>query len=357
MKIIVKIIFFIVILLAINSCSKKTNEDKENKSYVLRIASSSVTDPEIYYIKDNNLLRKYGLRNKVEYVIGGNNNVMLELFLNGKIDVATFGDLPAVKGWVKGVDIKVVAAFPRSRRDTWIMVADSQKIKTMQDLKGKKISVQIGSSTQFWLFLSLAQSGMKVTDVKMVNVPGGDASVALMNKEIDAAVMSEPAISLLEERKIATKLKKSVCNKANAHLLLISGDLYRNHPEAIKPIIAAFWETNAWIIDHPEKTVKLVGSKIIYKDIPKNVLKRQYSLNLSKVKYLGLTDSIKQNFNLLVDFLKELKAVPLHGTIADSVVNIYDTRFVDEYYREKAQQNHVLLETLIKSEQSVSVKR
>lgn len=350
MKIIAKIIFILVFTTV--ACTNK--EKKSEPLTVLRVGSGSVTDPEIYHIKNGDLFKKNGLNAKVEYIIGGRGSVLMEMFLAGKIDVATFGDLPAILGWLKGVDIKAVAAFPRSRRDTWIMVADTQKIKTMQDLKGKKISVQIGSGTQFWLFLSLEQAGMTVNDVKMLNVPGGDASVALMTKEIDAAVMSEPSISNLEEKKVAFKLKGSVCTKTNSHLLLVSGKLYRDHPEVIKSIIATFKETNSWIIDNPDKTVSLIGSKITYKALPKNVLKRQYGQNLSKVKYLGFTDSTKLSFKQIVSFLRDLKAVAQHGTLVDSIEKFYDTRFVDEYYLDKAKREQNSVEKIIKSEGGVS---
>jgi len=348
MRIISKIIYVFALAVAITACTK--SEKKSEPLTVLRVGSRSVTNAQVLRIRAANLFQKNGLDLKVEYIVGANGPALMESFLAGQIDVAVFGDQPAIMGWLRGVDVKAVANFPSSPRNTFIMVTDSQKIKTMQDLKGKKISVQIGTVSQHWLFLSLRQAGMKAGDVKMLNVPGGDASVALMTKEIDGAVLSEPTISLLEERKIAAKLKGSRCTKTYSEVLLVSGNLYRNHPEVIKQIVATYQEANAWIIDNPDKTVKLISSKITYKALQKNVLKRQYSRNLSQIKYLGFTDSSKVSFKQIVEFLKELKAVPQRGTLADSTQNFYDSRFVDEYYRDKAKQHNTTVAEILKRE-------
>jgi sulfonate transport system substrate-binding protein len=348
MRICNKIVFVLAIALTISACTSR--ENKSEPITVLRIGSLSVTNAQVIRIQSANLFKKNGITVPIEYTAGANGPALMESFLAGKLDVAAFGDQPSVMGWLRGVDIKAIANFPSSPRSTYIMVADSQNIKTMKDLKGKKISVQIGTINQHWLFMSLDQAGMKPSDVKMLNVPGGDASVALMTKEIDAAVLSEPTISLLEERKVAAKIKESHCTKTYSNILLVSGNIYRNHPEIIKKIIATYKEANDWIIDNPDKAVKMIGKKITYKAIPADVLKRQYGRNLSKVKYLGFTDSTKLSFKQIVGFLKDLKAVPQKGTLADSTEKFYDTRFVDEYYRDKAKRENTTVDEIIKLE-------
>jgi sulfonate transport system substrate-binding protein len=348
MKILGNILYVLAIAFAVSECTQ--SENKSEPLTVLRVGSRSVTNPQTLRIQSENLFKKHGLNAKVEYIVGANGPILMEMFLAGKIDIAVFGDQPAVMGWLRGVDVKAVANFPSSPRSTYIMVADSQHIKTMQDLKGKKISVQIGTVSQHWLFLTLDQAGMKPSDVKMLNVPGGDASIALMTKEIDAAVLSEPTISLLEERKVAAKLKESHCAKTYSEVLLVSGNFYRNHPEFIKNIIATYYEANSWLIDNPVKSVKLISSNITYKAVATDVLKRQYGKNLSKVKYLGFTDSAKLSFKKIVEFLKDLKVVPQHGTLADSTEKFYDSRFVDEYYNDRAKKENTTVGEIINSE-------
>ena len=348
MKISSKIVFILAIALSISACTSPGN--KSEPITVLRVGCLSVTNAQVLRIKDANLFKKNGITVPVEYTAGANGPALMESFLAGKLDVAAFGDQPAVMGWLRGVDIKAIANFPSSPRSTYIMVADSVHLKTMKDFIGKKISVQIGTINQHWLFMSLDQAGIKPSQVNMLNIPGGDASVALMTKEIDAAVLSEPTISLLEERKVAAKLKESHCTKTYSNVLLVSGNIYRNHPDIIKKIIATYKEANDWIIDNLDKTVKMIGTKITYKANPNDVLKRQYGRNLSKVKYLGFPDSTRLSFKQIVGFLKELKAVPQKGTLADSTEKFFDPRFVNEFYEEKAKRENTTVEALIQNE-------
>jgi len=347
-----KVALVLMLMIAISACTQK--EKKSEPLTVLRIGQRGVTNALVLHLREADLLKKNGVNIKVEYVVA-QGPALVDLFIAGKIDIAELGDQPAFMGWVRNVDVKAVANFPKNPQDTYIMVADSTKIKTMRDLKGKKVSCSIGTVSQHWLFMSLDQAGMKVDDVKMLNVPGGDASVALMTHEIDAAVLSEPTISLLQERKVAAKLKESRCAKTYSAVLLVSGNIYRNHPEIIKPIIAAYQESNAWIIDNPDNAVKMIGSKITYKAVPKDVLKRQYGKNLSKVKYIGFPDSAKQSFRLIARFLKDLKAVPQQGSLADSPQNFYDSTFVDEYYKDRAKRENTTVTKIMKSESGVKI--
>jgi len=344
------ILHMIILSLVLSACAGGGKKAEPIKT--LRVGSLSVTNPTVIHIKSDSLFKKHGLDFNVEYTEGANGSALMEMFLGGKLDIAVFGDQPSVMGWLRGVDVKAVANFPSSPRSTYVMVADSVRIKSMRDLRGKKVSVQVGTVSQHWLFLSLDQAGMKPSEVTMLNVPGGDASVALMTHEIDAAVLSEPTISLLEEKKVAAKIKESYCTKTYSNLLLVSGDIYRNHPEIIKNIIATYKEANDWVIDNPDKTSKLISSKITYRNIDSNIIKRQYGRNLSKTKYLGFPDSTILSFKQIVGFLRDLKAVPEYRTLADSIEKFYDPRFVNEFYNDLAAKEHISVDEVIKRETS-----
>jgi sulfonate transport system substrate-binding protein len=351
-----RILIAISLLFLMCACVHK--EEKKAPLKVLRVGYFPVTNPIIVYAEQADLFKKNGIDLKIENVVSsGSGPQLIEMFLAGKLDVSIFGDQPAVMGWLRGVDVKAVANFPRKATDTWIMVADTNKVKSIYDLRGKKIAVSIGTTSQHWLLLALKAAGMKASDVEMVNVPGGDASVALMTKEIDAVVASEPNISVLEEKKVAYKLRGSHHGRTNCGILLISGNIYRNHPEIIKPLIGVFHDATTWIIDNPDSVVPIVSKMITYNALPKSVIKRQYSTNLGKVKYIGFTDSAKQNYKQIVTFLKELKVVKPKGSLADSTEKFYDSRFVDEYYKDKAKLNHTTVAEIIKRESSVEANK
>jgi NitT/TauT family transport system substrate-binding protein len=67
-----------------------------------------------------------------------------------------------------------------------------KEIKTVKDLKGKKVAVNEGSVSQFFLNVILKDAGMSQKDVEVVNMKQGDAGAAFVAEKVDAAVTWEP---------------------------------------------------------------------------------------------------------------------------------------------------------------------
>jgi len=67
-----------------------------------------------------------------------------------------------------------------------------KEIKSVKDLKGKKVAVNEGSVSQFFLNVILKDSGMSQKDIEVVNMKQGDAGAAFVAEKVDAAVTWEP---------------------------------------------------------------------------------------------------------------------------------------------------------------------
>ncbi len=67
-----------------------------------------------------------------------------------------------------------------------------KEIKSLKDLKGKKVAVNEGSVSQFFLNVLLKEAGMTEKDLDIVNMKQGDAGAAFVAERVDAAVTWEP---------------------------------------------------------------------------------------------------------------------------------------------------------------------
>jgi NitT/TauT family transport system substrate-binding protein len=67
-----------------------------------------------------------------------------------------------------------------------------KEIKSVKDLKGKKVAVNEGSVSQFFLNVILKDSGMSQKDIEVVNMKQGDAGAAFVAEKVEAAVTWEP---------------------------------------------------------------------------------------------------------------------------------------------------------------------
>lgn len=70
-----------------------------------------------------------------------------------------------------------------------------KEIKSIKDLKGKKVAVNEGSVSQFFLNVLLKEAGMTQKDLDVVNMKQGDAGAAFVAEKVDAAVTWEPWLS------------------------------------------------------------------------------------------------------------------------------------------------------------------
>jgi NitT/TauT family transport system substrate-binding protein len=83
----------------------------------------------------------------------------------------------------------VVAIDDSNGGDGIVAVKD---IKTIADLKGKKVAVNEGSVSEFYLNVLLGKAGLKESDLNTVNMTAGDAGGAFVAKRVDAAVTWNP---------------------------------------------------------------------------------------------------------------------------------------------------------------------
>ncbi len=333
MTILKSTIVFILSILSLVSCVSK-NDGKSAKLKVINIGYIGATNARIHIAQKDSLFEKAFAKKgiKINYVLCGSGPLLIEAFAANKVDVAWNGDQPAILSLARGLDLKAVASVNLSQANTRLVVRDSVHVKTLKDLKGKKVSILIGGLSHHWLYLVLKKAGIPFSDIKPINLQG-EAVQALASNSIDAAVLSESSVSICRKKHIAAELKNIDCPKVCAELLIVSGNIYRNHPEVVEDIISVFQKSNDWIIDHPTETVDYIATKVAYK-VPKEVLYDQY-LRANKNKNLAFTDSAVANMKEIVDFLKDIKVIPLKGTIADDVHNFYDSKFVDDFYKKR----------------------
>ena len=75
----------------------------------------------------------------------------------------------------------------------------SPKITSFAQLKGKKVALEQFSVSHFVLATALAKNGMKLGDVKIVNLSAGDAAAAFISGKVEAAVLWNPWVNQIEK--------------------------------------------------------------------------------------------------------------------------------------------------------------
>jgi len=126
----------------------------------------------------------------VELIVIEDTKVRIPALLAGKIDaMATTIDSPLAYLSDKQ-QYRYFFAIDDSNGGDGIVA--KKEIKTIADLKGKKIGFSEGSTSHFYLATLLREAGVALSDIEIVNMSAGDAGAAFVSGRVDAAVTWEP---------------------------------------------------------------------------------------------------------------------------------------------------------------------
>ncbi|RMB82868.1 aliphatic sulfonate ABC transporter substrate-binding protein [Streptomyces shenzhenensis] len=184
----------------------------------------------------------------------------IEALNAGSIDIGWIGPSPAINGYTKsdGKSLKIIGG---SASGGVKLVVDPDKIKSLKDVKGKRIATPQLGNTQDVAFLNwIADQGWKVDaqsgkgDVTVVRSDNKVTPDAFKAGSLDGAWVPEPTASklvaeggkvLLDEATLWPDQKFVITN------IIVSQKFLKEHPKAVEAVLKASVETNKWINANP----------------------------------------------------------------------------------------------------------
>ncbi|TFW10734.1 ABC transporter substrate-binding protein [Massilia arenosa] len=143
----------------------------------------------VSYIKE--IAPKCGI--KVEERIFPKGLDVMQAIIAGELDVGTTASEAAISGRAGGAPIYVVAGFAKG--GARLVAGKDSGIKSVKDLKGKKVGVTRGGIQEVLLMAELQKAGLKASDIAVTYLAYADLNSALLGKNIDAMMNSEPQSS------------------------------------------------------------------------------------------------------------------------------------------------------------------
>ncbi len=205
----------------------------------------------LYLAKEKGLFEKRGIQ--VEIVVIESPADRRAAFAADKIQgMATTVDTHVMTAAAENpIPVKQVLAMDDSHGGDG-MVA-KKEIKTIKDLKGKTVAAQLGAgASYFWLNYVLGQNGMKLSDIKAVDMKAGDAGAAFVAGKVDAAVTWEPWLSRAKDTPFGHVLLSS--DKTPGIIvdsLAFKPNFLKSRGEDVKKIVAAWNEAVQFAKDSP----------------------------------------------------------------------------------------------------------
>jgi NitT/TauT family transport system substrate-binding protein len=218
--------------------------------------------------------KKHGI--DIEASAYGGGGKLQQALTSDSIDIG-LGSSPEMAGIVKGVPIKAVAAMAGAPRLIALMVRPDGAIKSVGDLKGKRVGVTTASSLTAWLVgeLSLRQGwghdGISVTPLGAV--PG--LLAALMMMQVDGFVADLSSLLRAEEAgegKILFRFGDLV-QDFHIHVIFATNKVIAARPGAVRGFLAGWFETIGFMRANRDKTLETAMSVL---DINRGIAERTY---------------------------------------------------------------------------------
>ncbi|NSZ20053.1 ABC transporter substrate-binding protein [Agrobacterium vitis] len=289
--------------------------DEINSSY--RLTSTSIM------AMDTDYAAKYDLKvNKIKSSTGIEAN---EALLTGAVDVAEVGITPFVTLLSRTSDVVAIGVVSSGGGMYRTVVKNASPYQSMDDLKGKKIAIKLGSGNYSAFLIYIASRGWKESDFQLVNTGDQEAIAALTAGSVDAVIYWEPIVSILISKGIARPIFSFKGIVENPVFLVTNRATIAKKPAALQKYVATFMDGQSALSKDVAGSAAMITSAL--NKAGQQIDGKAIELSIPSMAYdIALTDTAKseakENWALLQ------KAGKLRGNEPDWS-SAFDSQFIE----------------------------
>ena len=238
---------------------------------------------------------------------------MLEAMNVGSIDYGAVGDSPPVFAQAAGAAIVYAAGQPVTNGQG-ILVPQNSAIRSIADLKGKRVGFTKGSSAHNIVVQTLEKAGLTYADITPVYLTPPDAGPAFANGSIDAWAIWDPYFAIGETKQNGRVLvNASEITKSNS-FYIANRDFAKNHGSVLQQIVDVTSSMAKWAEQHRDEVAKSLSAVT---GIPLDI--QTVAANRSSFVVGPITDDIITTQQGVADRFFKLGLIPKPVTVRDIV--------------------------------------
>jgi NitT/TauT family transport system substrate-binding protein len=182
--------------------------------------------------------------------------------LTGTVDTCIHGIAAFILGAAAGEPVVIVANA--NNGGMAVMAGKNSGIKTIKDLKGKKVAIWPGSTQEAVILERLRMEGMTIKDIQPIRLQFSDHAAALARGDIDAYVGAEPAagITLANDTGVLVEYPYSTPIGPLNMILSASQKKVKEDPERIKMIVDMHRKGIDYAMAHQPEIVEMAVQKL-----------------------------------------------------------------------------------------------
>lgn len=230
--------------------------------------------------------KKYGM--KVEFILQDDVTAGRDAWKADKVDViwATADSFPAEAKGLADYEPQIIMQSDWSRGGDAIVARGG--ISSMKDLRGKKVSVAIGTPSHSFLLLALKAADMTVNDIQVVEKSSAvDAASDFKAGAVDAAVVWSPDDEDCVQKVGGSRVLKSTKEASNiiADVFFVKKSFLQAHPDRVKNLVEGWLMGAAQI--NSDANAKAEAAKILEKELKVDNALAMKMINNARLTTLG----------------------------------------------------------------------
>ncbi|MGK5081004.1 aliphatic sulfonate ABC transporter substrate-binding protein [Janthinobacterium sp. HLX7-2] len=220
-----------------------------------------------YYSPTSLVLRRFGWLEEafkpdgtsIKWVLSAGSNRALEYLNANSIDIGSSAGLAALLARANGNPIRAPYIFSRPEWTALVVRKDSP-IRSIADLKGKKVAATKGTDPYLFLLRALKTAGLKRGDIEHVSLQHADGRAALEQGKVDAWAGLDPHMAASELESGSRLIYRNVAFNTYG-FLNVREDFLASRPAETGKVIQAYERARAWIRANPGEAAKILSEE------------------------------------------------------------------------------------------------
>ena len=260
-KLLIGITILTLATASLAGCAKKNNGEKLSEIN-LTYVKSPLNVPSIIQKQDDLFGKEFKKDNiKVNFHEITTGPEQTQALAAGEIDfLHALGGTSALIAASNGVELKILNTYSRSPKG-FMILTNNNSIKSAADLVGKKVAGPKGTILHQVLISALDKEGLSMDDVEFVNMGIPEASAALFDGSVDAALIAGPAA--LKAMKSGSKLIANGEGLVDGIIVTaVSTDFAEKHPEIVERFMKVEKETLEYVNNNFDEAMEKVAKEV-----------------------------------------------------------------------------------------------
>lgn len=223
----------------------------------------------IFYVaKQAGILEKHGI--DADLRTGPAGGAMVPLLISNASNASMSASFAGINNHIK--DPNVVAVAQMLRYDRWYGIVAKDDVKSLADLKGRKVGISLGNASESYWYDALRKAGLNADDFKssIVNVEAPEMVAAIQRGNIDAFSSWEPWLSRTVLSVPGTRvLVDDLGQTQDVGFIYMNRSWIEANRDLAVRFMRAMNEANEFIHKQPDRTKEIVGKML---NLPRNML-------------------------------------------------------------------------------------